>query len=42
MAQTIVDFDDEEEKIITQLKKNWELSKTRTIKKVIAEYKRSS
>ena len=42
MAQTIIDFDDPEEEIILSLKKLWGLSKNRTVKRIVAEYRKPS
>lgn len=39
MTQMIIDFDDKENEKIGVLQKKWDLSKIRTIKKIVKEYK---
>tara|TARA_Y100000310_G_scaffold345340_1_gene463939 strand:- start:9215 stop:9337 length:123 start_codon:yes stop_codon:yes gene_type:complete len=39
MAQTIIDFDENEEEVITKYKKKWDMSKARTVRKLVLEFK---
>lgn len=42
MAQTIIDFDEQQEEIIQSLKELWKLSKSRTVRRIVDEYRKSS
>ena len=39
MALTQIDFDEKEEKIISEVSKEYKLNKPKAIKKIISEYK---
>lgn len=36
--QTIIDFDEEEEQIIEEFKKKWNLSKNRAVRQIIRKF----
>ena len=38
--QTNLDFDDDEEQIISKYSKDWDLNKPKTIKKIVREFER--
>lgn len=39
MALTQIDFDEEEEKIISKISEEWKFNKPKTIKRIVREFK---
>ncbi len=42
MSQTIIDFMEDEEEIISKLKKRWSLNKQKTIRRIVKEFRENS